>query len=143
MTEQTMTEQTEPHTVLVYSDDPRVRENMRLVIGARPAADLRVEFVEAATSDEVLRLVETEEIDLVVLDGEAAPAGGIGIARQLKDEIEHCPPTLVVIARAADRWLAAYARVDATITHPLDPVRTAGIVAGLLRQWAPTVPAAR
>ena len=31
-------------------------------------------------------------------------------------------PRCVVIARAADRWLAAYAQVDATLVHPLDPV---------------------
>ena len=64
-----------------------------------------------------------------MLDGEAAPAGGLGIARQLKDEIDDCPPTCVVIARAADRWLAAYAKVDATLTHPLDPMTTGQTVA--------------
>jgi hypothetical protein len=64
------------------------------------------------------------------------PAGGLGIARQLKDEVPDCPPICVVIARAADRWLAAYARVDATLVHPLDPVTTGETVAGLLRQRA-------
>jgi hypothetical protein len=41
-----------------------------------------------------------------------------------------------VIARAADRWLAAYAQVDATLLHPLDPVTTGQTVAGLLRSHA-------
>jgi hypothetical protein len=82
-------------------------------------------------------------VDLLVLDGEASPAGGLGIARQLKDEIEDCPPTCVVIARAADRWLAAYARVDATLLHPLDPVTTAQTVATLLRQRAAGLPVNR
>ena len=36
------------YTVLLYSDDPQVRDRMRLAIGTRPAADLTVEFVEAA-----------------------------------------------------------------------------------------------
>jgi DNA-binding response OmpR family regulator len=124
------------HTVLLYSDDPQVRERMRLAIGPRPAADLDVEFVESATYDETVRLVDDLDIDLLVLDGEAAPAGGLGIARQLKDEITDCPPTCVVIARAADRWLAAYARVDATLVYPLDPVQTATTVAALLRERA-------
>ena len=39
------------------------------------------------------------------------------------------PPTCVVIARAADRWLAAYAQVDATLVHPLDPVTTGQTIA--------------
>ena len=119
-------------TVLLYSDDPQVRERMRLAIGTRPRPDLEIEFVESSTYDECVRLVDEFEIDLLVLDGEAAPAGGLGIARQLKDEIVDCPPTCVVIARSADRWLAAYAKVDATLLHPLDPVTTAATVAGLL-----------
>jgi len=129
-----------PSTVLLYSDDPRVRETMRLSIGTRPAADLLVRFVEASTQGEVIRLVDSTDIDLLVLDGEAVPSGGLGIARQLKDEIEDCPPTCVVIARAADRWLAAYARVDATLTHPLDPMTTGRTIAGMLRNRAAGVP---
>jgi hypothetical protein len=48
-----------------------------------------------------------------------------------------------VIARAADRWLAAYARVDATLIHPLDPILTAQTVASLLRQRADGLPVNR
>jgi DNA-binding response OmpR family regulator len=127
-------------TVLLYSDDPEVRDRMRLAIGRRPAADLDVRFLEATTQAEVVRLVDAGGVDLVMLDGEAAPSGGLGIARQLKDEITDCPPTCVVIARSADRWLAAYARVDATLTHPLDPMTTGQTVAGMLRNRASGVP---
>lgn len=123
-------------TVLLYSDDPEVRERMKLAIGTRPRPDLSIEFVEASTYDEVVRLVDDYEIDLLVLDGEAAPAGGIGIARQLKDEVKNPPPVCIVIARAADRWLAAYARAEATLMHPMDPVTTAATVAELLDRKA-------
>ena len=54
----------------------------------------------------------------------------------MRDEVPDAPPTCVVIARAADRWLAAYARVDATLVHPLDPVTTGQTVVGLLRRQA-------
>jgi DNA-binding response OmpR family regulator len=121
-------------TVLLYSDDPEVRDRMRLAVGTRPAPDLELEFAEAGTYDECVRILDEYEVDLVVLDGEAAPAGGIGIARQLKDEIPDPPPTCVVIARAADRWLAAYAEVDATLVHPLDPVTAGQTIAALIRQ---------
>ena len=124
-------------TVLLYSDDPQVRDRMRLAVGTRPAPDLRIEFVDAASYDEVVRLVDDYEIDLLMLDGEASPVGGLGIARQIKDERDDAPPTCVVIARAADRWLAAYAEVDATLMHPLDPVTTGTTVAELLRTHAP------
>ena len=136
-------ERVRTNTVLLYSDDPAVRHRMRLAIGARPAADLAVTFVEAGDQAEVFRLLDRSDFDLVVLDGEATPAGGLGIARQMKDEVADCPPTCVVIARAADRWLAAYARVDATLTHPLDPMTTGATVAELLRQRAAGVPSLR
>ena len=128
-------------TVLLYSDDPQVRHRMRLAIGTRPAADLTVRFLESGSSPELLRTVDANDVDLVVLDGEAAPAGGIGVARQLKDEVEDPPYTCVVLGRAADRWLAAFAQVDATLMHPLDPVATAQTVAGLLRDRADAIPA--
>ncbi len=131
------------NTVLLYSDDPQVRDRMRSAIGTRPAADLTVKFMDASTQGEVIRLVDSTDIDLLVLDGEAQPAGGLGISRQLKDEIDDCPPTLVVIARAADRWLAAYASVDATLTHPLDPMSTGQKVAAMLRDRAAGVPSLR
>jgi DNA-binding response OmpR family regulator len=121
------------YTVLLYSDDPAVRDRIRLAIGPRPAADLSIEFVDAATWEDCRNLLDEYEIDLMILDGEAAPAGGIGIARQVKDEYADPPPTCVVIARAADRWLAAFAQVDATLLYPLDPVTTGQTIAGMLR----------
>ncbi|MDI1466157.1 hypothetical protein QEZ54_34795 [Catellatospora sp. KI3] len=121
-------------TVLLYSDDATVRDRMRLAIGEHPAQDLTVEFVEASSYGECVKLVDDYEIDLLVLDGEASPGGGLGVARQLKDEIDDCPPTCVVIARAADRWLAAYARVDVTLVHPLDPIETGRAIADILHR---------
>ncbi|MEV0730048.1 MULTISPECIES: hypothetical protein [Polymorphospora] len=124
------------YTVLLYSDDPQVRDRMRLAVGPRPASDLRVEFLDASSYAECLRHVDDYEIDLLLLDGEATPAGGIGIARQIRDERSDTPPVCVVIARAADKWLAAFAEVDATLVHPLDPVTTGQTVARLLRSGA-------
>jgi DNA-binding response OmpR family regulator len=119
-------------TVLLYSDKPEVRDRMRLAVGTRPAPDLTVQFVAAASYDECVSLVDNYLVDLLLLDGEAQPAGGLGIARQLRDELDECPPICVVVARSADRWLAAYSRADATLVHPLDPFLTGQTVAGLL-----------
>ena len=125
--------QPDKYTVLLYSHDLAVRDRIRMAIGVRPAADLSIEFADASTWEDCRNLLDTYEIDLMVLDGEASPAGGLGIARQTKDEYATPPPTCVVIARAADRWLAAFAQVDATLVHPLDPVTTGQTIAGLLR----------
>ena len=130
-----MTDRT--YTVLLYSDDPKVRDRMRLAVGTRPAADLQVEFVEADDYDACVRLVDDYEIDLMLLDGEATPAGGLGLARQIKDDRPNAaPPVCVVLARAADRWLAAYAQVEGTLMAPLDPIETGRTVAAMLRSYA-------
>jgi len=123
------------HIVLLYSDDAEVRDRMRMAIGTRPAADLTVRFVDASTYAEVVKLVDDTDVDLLVLDGEASPGGGLGIARQLKDEITDAPPVVLAIARAADRWLASYAKVEGTVMYPLDPVTTGETVAALLRAY--------
>jgi DNA-binding response OmpR family regulator len=122
------------YTVLVYSDDAAVRDRIKEAIGTKPAADMTVKFVDAANYGECIRTVDSTDVSLLVLDGEAQPAGGLGIARQLRDEVDPCPPICVVIARAADRWLAAYAKVDATLVHPLDPMTTGREVAAMLRK---------
>jgi DNA-binding response OmpR family regulator len=121
-------------TVLIYSDRAEIRERMRLAVGTHPAPDLTVQFVAAANHRECLSLLDNYEIDLLLLDGEAQPAGGMAVARQLRDERDDCPPICVVIARAADRWLAAYSQADATLLHPLDPVTTGQTIAGLLQR---------
>ena len=128
-------------TILVYSDDRSTREKVRLAIGRRPAADLpRVEFFECATQPAVLKALDAGGIDVVVLDGEAAPSGGLGLARQIKDEIYRCPPVLVLIGRAQDAWLATWSRAEAAVPHPLDPVAVATAVAGLMRRRLGSIP---
>ena len=129
-------------TILVYSDDRSTREKVRLAIGRRPAADLpRVEFFECATQPAVLKALDAGGIDVVVLDGEAAPSGGLGLARQIKDEVYRCPPVLVLIGRAQDAWLATWSRAEAAVPHPLDPVAVATAVADLMRRRLGAVPA--
>jgi DNA-binding response OmpR family regulator len=124
-------------TVLVFSDDPAFRERVRLAVGRRPAPDVgRVNYLEAATGAEVIAAVDAGGVDLIVLDAEAQPTGGMGICRQLKNEIEDCPLICAVLARSDDRWLATWSQADATLTHPLDPLRAAEVVAGLLRRRA-------
>lgn len=121
-------------TVLVYSDDANTREQVRLAAGRRPAADVPpVEFVECATLPAVLTALDNGGIDVCVLDGETAPAGGMGVCRQIKDEIFHCPPVLLLMGRPQDAWLATWSRADAAVTLPVEPVEFADALAALLR----------
>ncbi|MEZ0072003.1 hypothetical protein [Planotetraspora sp. GP83] len=121
--------------VLVYSDDAGTREKVRLAIGRRPAADVPLaDIVECATQPAVIKLLDAGDIDVAILDGEAVPAGGMGISRQAKDEVHNCPPILLLIARRDDRWLANWSRADAVVAQPLDPVVLAEAVADLMRR---------
>ncbi|KWX00263.1 DNA-binding response regulator [Carbonactinospora thermoautotrophica] len=138
-----MTSNDKTMTVLVYSDDANTRTKVKLAIGRRPAPDLpKVEFVECATEPAVIKRMEEGGIDLAILDGEAVPAGGMGVCRQLKDEIYQCPPILVLIGRPQDGWLATWCRADAVISHPIDPIALAHATAGLARQRLAKAPVA-
>ncbi len=128
-----MTEQTTAR-VLLYSDDRTTREQVRLTLGKRLAADLpELDVFEVATQPVVLQAMDAGGIDLVILDGEAVPSGGMGLCHQLKNEIENCPPVLLLVARVADAWLATWAEADAVTPFPVDPVRLPAQAAELLR----------
>ncbi|MFD9883918.1 hypothetical protein ACFWZT_20920 [Streptomyces alboflavus] len=121
-------------TVLVYSDNANTREQVRLATGRRPASDVpEVRFIECATLPAVLAELERGGIDACVLDGEAVPAGGMGVCRQIKDEIFQAPPVLLLIGRPQDAWLATWSRAEAAVTLPVDPVEFAASLAALLR----------
>jgi DNA-binding response OmpR family regulator len=120
-------------TVLLYSSNRRTREDVRLALGRRVARDLPpVRVEEVATQPAVLTAMDRGGVDLAILDGEAVP-GGMGLCRQLKDEIRRCPPLLVLTGRPDDAWLATWSRADGVVGHPVDPVRLPAVVAQLLR----------
>lgn len=120
--------------VLLYSDRVDTRERVKLAVGRRISKDLPpVEWVEVATPDVVVSTVDAGGLDLLILDGEAGKAGGMGLCRQVKDEVFRCPPVLVLIGRPQDAWLASWTNADAVVSHPLDPIVLQQAVAGLLR----------
>jgi DNA-binding response OmpR family regulator len=128
-----------PLRVLIYSDDVNTRKQVILALGRRPHPDLpEAVYVEVATEPVVIQNMDAGGIDLAILDGEAVPAGGLGIAKQLKDEIYRCPPLLVLIGRPQDAWLATWSRADGVVPHPVDPIQLAETAIALLR---PRVPA--
>lgn len=121
--------------VLVFSDDASVRAQVLTALGTRVAPELpRIECVEVATQPMVVRTLDLGGFDLAILDGEAHPAGGLGICRQVKDEVFEAPPVIVLTGRSADAWLATWSRADGVVPQPIDPVVLAETAAALLRQ---------
>ena len=126
--------------IAIYSDDSSVRAAVILALGNRIAEDLpEHEIHEFATGAALRQYIYrksqdgTFKIDLFILDGEATPEGGLGVARQLKDEVFNCPPVLAITGRKEDAWLAAWSKVEASVIHPIDPFTLARTVAELLR----------
>ena len=78
-----------------------------------------------ATEPVVVQQMDSGAIDLAILDGEAVPAGGMGNAKQMKDEIFWCPPVLVLTGRPQDAWLATWSRAEAAVPQSdrPDPAR--------------------
>ena len=124
-----------PAKVLVYSDDRTVRDQVRLALGKRVAADLpEIEVFEVATQAAVLRTLDAgTDYALLILDGNAQPSGGFGIAHQLKEEYADAAPVLLLVSREADAWLASWSRAEAVVGFPVDPVTLPTQVAALIR----------
>jgi DNA-binding response OmpR family regulator len=131
-------------TVVVYSNSADLRAEVRTAVGRRPAPDVaRIDWVECATNAELVEQLDEGGLDLVILDGEAQPTGGIGLARQFKYEYDDCPPLVALIARKDDAWLASWAQADAVMLRPIDPVTAADVVAAQLRRRALEIPIVR
>ncbi|WP_418005540.1 hypothetical protein ACNO8X_12515 [Mycobacterium sp. PDNC021] len=120
-------------TILVYSDNPNTRDQVRTALGRRIHPDLPdLTYLDVATAPVVVSSVGAGGIDLAILDGEATPAGGMGLAKQLKDEVANCPPIVVLTGRADDAWLASWSRAEAAVPHPIDPIRLGEAVVAVL-----------
>lgn len=129
--------------IIVYSDDASVRAAIKAALGKRVSDDLPEHQIEEFATGPALRaFVDRKSVsgqlraDLFILDGEAVPEGGMGIARQLKDEVFNCPPVLLITGRREDAWLAAWSRAEASVIHPIDPFTLANTVANLMRNSA-------
>jgi DNA-binding response OmpR family regulator len=128
--------------IVLYSDDATVRQSLRSALGTRLSTEFpENEIIEFATAD-ALRLFAIQgnrenrrRISLFILDGEATPEGGLGLAKQLKDELFNCPPTIVVVARQQDAWLAGWSRADGVLTHPVDPFILSKTVKNILKAY--------
>jgi len=119
----------------LYSDDSTVRSSVVAALGKQLDKDLpNHEIKEFATADALRLYVDSKkQVDLFILDAEAVPEGGMGVCRQLKDEVFNCPPVLLITARSSDNWLATWSRAEATVMHPIDPFTIAAKCTGLLK----------
>jgi DNA-binding response OmpR family regulator len=122
--------------VALYSDDASVRETVRKALGSRLSSDLPEHSVmEFATAPALRSYVDSgKRVDLYILDGESVPEGGLGVAKQLKDEVFNCGVVVVLVGRKSDAWLAGWSRAEGVVTHPIDPFTLATTVGDIFRK---------
>lgn len=137
-----MTDQaTDKLELLVFADDSSVREQVINGVGRRPAKGMPlVSWTQCATAEGVrLAIADRNQAGkghfaALVLDAEAKKFGGMGLAHELTTTLDQRPPVVLLTARPQDHWLATWARVDAVVPRPLDPLRLQEAVAGVLRK---------
>lgn len=129
--------------IAIYSDDASVRESVRKALGKRLTSEFPENQIQEFATADSLKLYALGKssagkvkVDLFILDGEAVPEGGLGVARQLRDEIFNCPPIMVLVAREQDAWLAGWSRAEGVVTHPVDPFTLAKTALSVLRAKA-------
>ena len=130
-------------SIAIYSDDSSVRQAILKALGQRLSSSFPENLIHEFATADALKLfalgkssLGKSKVDLFILDGEAVPEGGLGVARQLKDEIFNCPPIMVLVAREQDAWLAGWSRAEGVVTHPVDPFTLAKTAINLLSSKA-------
>ncbi|WP_235534393.1 MULTISPECIES: hypothetical protein [unclassified Oerskovia] len=119
--------------ILLYSDDATVREQVRMAVGRRVRVGAPdIVWKEVATAPAVVAAADAGGWDLLVLDGEADKAGGMGLSRQLKNEIYECPPVLVLTGRPQDGWLASWSLADDAVPRPFDAIELQRAIVSLI-----------
>lgn len=121
--------------VLVYSDNRDTRNEVMQAVGRRVAKGLpRINWTEAATWEGAYLKVEENHYDLLILDGEAAKLGGIGLGKMIRDELVPDMPYVILTGRPQDEWLARVANPNAILEHPVDPRSLSSAVREILKE---------
>lgn len=135
--------------LLVFSDDSSVRQAVVTGVGRRPAKGLPlVSWTHCATAEGVRLAIKDRAkeglapFNALVLDAETKKLGGMGLAHELLTELDSRPPVVLLTARPQDAWLSAWARAEAVVPRPLDPMSLQEAVTTALQARPGTVVAA-
>jgi DNA-binding NarL/FixJ family response regulator len=127
--------------VLVYASNPQTTDRVIRALGEHPSPEVSIDVIALDTDRLVMARLDAGGVDLAILDGEAAPSGGMGLARQIKDEIDSPPPVVLLVGRRDDAWLASWSRAEAVVPHPVDAMTLAGAVNSLIEGLPHLAPA--
>lgn len=120
-----MTDRTADHDgvvdILVYSDNRDTRGDVMRAVGRRVGKGMtEIRWTESATYEGAYMKIQENKYDLLILDGEAAKLGGIGLGKMVRDEIYPNMPFIILIARPQDEWLARVSKPNGILPFPVD-----------------------
>ena len=122
--------------VLVISEQADERSRATTALHLRDD----VEVVEATSAEEGRTLVQAEEFDVLVIDGDLRPQGGFSLLYEIREGGEYTgrptPPALVLIAREQDRFLSDWSGANELLLKPVDPFEVAARVTALVGEPA-------
>jgi CheY-like chemotaxis protein len=101
------------------------------------------EVVEATSGEEARRrIIDGDlEVDVLVVDGDLQPRGGFALLYDLREKFafdgRDLPPSIVLTARAQDRFLVDWSGADRWVAKPVDPFQLAAFVGELTADTAP------
>lgn len=117
--------------VMIVSEDAAVRARTAAALEARDD----IEVTEVVSAGAAHRQLAETEIDIVVIDGDMRPEGGYSLIYELRAAAElrnGAPrPTVVLMDREQDRWLAHWAGADEALLKPVNPFHLAELVTAL------------
>jgi two-component system, OmpR family, phosphate regulon response regulator PhoB len=119
-------------TVLVVDDEPTIRE---IVVGYLKRDGYRT--LEAADGNRARELLETESLDLVVLDLMLPGVDGLELCRRIRTSSQI--PVIMLTARGeeSDRIVGLELGADDYVTKPFSPRELAARVRSVLRRAEP------
>lgn len=115
----------------------------RLRAGSALSLHAGAEVIEATSGEEARRqLIDGDlEVDVLVVDGDLQPRGGFALLYDLREKYlltgRDLPPSIVLTARAQDRFLVDWSGADRWIEKPVDPFQLARMVDELSADTAP------
>ncbi|MFM9917642.1 MAG: response regulator [Rhizobacter sp.] len=124
-----MTSNTAPH-ILVIDDDPSIRDLIQEYLGDH---DMRVSV--GASGSDLFSLIDSEAIDLVLLDLKLPGEDGMQLARQLRERAT--VPIVLLTGRSeeADRVMGLELGADDYVTKPFSPRELLARVRAVLRRY--------
>ena len=116
----------------------------RLRAGSALTLHAGAEVIEAASGEEARRrIIDGDlDVDVLVIDGDLQPRGGFALLYDLREKFtlegRPLPASIVLTARAQDRFLVDWSGADRWIEKPVDPFQLARLVTELASDPAAT-----